>query len=186
MEWSSHSGPRPFCTPLWDVQIIHCYRLDPPCFCLFVFVLVASGLVVRDYLAPLEEIMLGVKDYLAPLADFMLGVGDYLAPHVEFMLVVENDQALGSNGVLIAITFIPVWIQISLYPFTYIKITPFNKMITIASPHYYYFNYFYLICQHINSILVITFKSWLQQSSLQNFNLSYYSYNVIILILGLF
>ena len=64
---------------------------------------VASGLVVRDYLAPLEEIMLEVKDYLAPLADFMLEVGDYLAPHVEFMLDVENDQVLGSNGVLIAI-----------------------------------------------------------------------------------
>ena len=47
--------------------------------------------------------MLEVKDYLAPLADFMLEVGDYLAPHVEFMLDVENDQVLGSNGVLIAI-----------------------------------------------------------------------------------
>ena len=64
---------------------------------------VASGLVVRDYLAPLEEIMPEVKDYLAPLADFMLEVRDYLAPHVEFMLDVENDQVLGSNGVLIAI-----------------------------------------------------------------------------------
>ena len=58
---------------------------------------------LSDYLAPLEEIMLEVKDYLAPLADFMLEVGDYLAPHVEFMLDVENDQVLGSNGVLIAI-----------------------------------------------------------------------------------
>ena len=64
---------------------------------------VASGLVVRDYLAPLEEFMLEVKDYLAPLANFMLEVRDYLAPHVEFMLDVENDQVLGSNGVLIAI-----------------------------------------------------------------------------------
>ena len=47
--------------------------------------------------------MLEVEDYLAPLADFMLGVGDYLSPPVEFMLGVEDDQVVGSNGVLIAI-----------------------------------------------------------------------------------
>ena len=64
---------------------------------------VASGLVVRDYLAPHAEFMLEVEDYLAPLADFRLGVGDYLAPPVEFMLGVEDDQVMGSNGVLIAI-----------------------------------------------------------------------------------
>ena len=37
---------------------------------------VASGLVVRDYLAPHAEFMLEVKDYLAPPVEFMLGVED--------------------------------------------------------------------------------------------------------------
>ena len=44
-----------------------------------------------------------MSDYLAPHAEFMLEVKDYLAPPVEFMLGVEDDQVMGSNGVLIAV-----------------------------------------------------------------------------------